>query len=269
MATKSIIHLSDIHIGKGSKVNRRAETIVREIAKSYAGLPVLITGDLTDSATKGQFKKTRRLLDRLAKTNPVLMVPGNHDYAWHGVILRKGSWQEWLKYLGTPLGWGAPDTPWMEPSHEPMGVDGVGVWKDGSIVYFGVDSGDPNDEVHTSRGWISPQLAQGLETALRESQGKTRIVFVHHHPFIHGRFMKMVGANRFMDAIKNNCELLLFGHKHEYGIWWQRDMIPLTVASHKSTNLLLSGDCMAITLIEIKKAGTSEVSFCHRLAVLG
>jgi 3',5'-cyclic AMP phosphodiesterase CpdA len=268
MAKKSIILLSDLHVGRGRKVNRRAAALVREIPRSFSGVPVLITGDLTDSATKKQFKDTRELLNRLAKTNPVLMVPGNHDYAWHGIILRKGSWKEWLKYLGTPLGWGTPDTPWMEPSHEPVGVDGVGVWKDGPIVYFGVDSGDPDDHEHTSRGWISPQLAQGLKTSLQKYAGKTRIVLVHHHPFKHAQFTKMKGAQRFMAAVKGNCELLLFGHKHEYGLWWNRDSIPLAVASHKSTNLLLSGDCLAVTVIDIDKPGTENVSFSHRLAVL-
>ena len=267
MATRSIIHLSDLHIGRGEKVNRRAAALVREIPRSFPGVPVLITGDLTNSATKRQFKETRRLLDRLAETNPVLMVPGNHDYAWHGVIRRKGSWQEWLEHLGTPLGWGTPDTPWMEPSHEPVDVDGVGVWKNGPIVYFGVDSGDPDDHEHTSRGWISPQLAQGLKSVLERYQGKTRIALVHHHPFKHGAFSKMKGAERFMDAVKGNCELLLFGHKHEYGLWWQRGTIPLIIASHKSTNLLLSGDCLAVTVIDINNPGGTDVSFSHRLAV--
>ncbi len=269
MATKSIIHLSDLHIGRGTKGNRRATAVLRSIAQAYPGIPVLITGDLTDSATKRQFRSVRDRLDVLARTNPVLVVPGNHDYAWKGIVFREGSWQEWVKYLGTPLGWVKPPTPWMEPTNEPVGIDGVGVWKDGPVVYFGVDSGDPTNHEHTSRGWISPKLAKGLKTALKRYENKTRIVLVHHHPFIHGKFMKMAGAKRFMDVLNNNCELLLFGHKHQYGLWRQRDTIPLVVASHKSTNLLLSSNLMAITMIEIKKAGTADVSFTHRLEVLG
>jgi len=268
MATRSVIHLSDLHIGRGKKVDQRAAALVREIPKAYPGVPVLITGDLTDSATEGQFKDTRTLLNRLAKTNPVLSVPGNHDYAWHGVILRDGSWQEWLEYLGSPLGWGAAERPWMDPSQEPVGVDGVGVQKHGPVVYVGVDSGDPYDHEHTSRGWISPALATGLKAVLEKYAGKTRIVLVHHHPFKHGAFMKMKGAERFMAAVRGNCELLLFGHKHEYGLWRQPHDIQMIVASHKSTNLLLSGDCLAITVIEIDKPGTDKVSLDHRLAVL-
>jgi 3',5'-cyclic AMP phosphodiesterase CpdA len=267
MATKTVIQLSDLHLGRGKKEKRNLTSVFGRIAQAYPGVPVLITGDLTDSATKGQFKRMRTRLDNLAQTNPILMVPGNHDYAWKGIILRRGSWKEWVKYLGTPLGWGTPPTPWMEPTNEPVGVDGVGVWKDGPIVFFGVDSGDPDDHEHTSRGWISPQLARGLKATLAKYSGKTRIVLVHHHPFIHGAFMKMAGAKRFMDALKNNCELLLFGHKHRYGLWWQRDTIPLTVASHKTTNPF-SGDCLAITVFEIEKAGTPNVSIRHRLDVL-
>lgn len=267
MAAKTLIHLSDLHIGRGKKEDRNANRIFTKIAESYPGDTVLITGDLTDSATKGQFMSMRERLERLAGTNPILVVPGNHDYAWKGVVFRNGSWQEWVKHLGTPLGWGKPHTPWMEPSNEPEGVDGVGVWRDGPVIFFGVDSGDPEDKEHSARGWISPELAQGLTTALKNYEGKTRVVLVHHHPFMHGAFMKMKGATRFLDSLRNNCELLLFGHKHKYGLWWQRDRIPLTIASHKSTNVI-SGECLAVTVIEIKNAGEPNVTFNHRLNVI-
>lgn len=272
MVTKTLIQLSDLHIGNPKKEDRNTKTIFSWIAKSYPTVPVLITGDLTDSATVGQYKSTRVLLKKLAKTNPVLVVPGNHDYALNGVILRTGSWQEWTKYLGTPFGWGSDYTPWMRPEFEPTGIDGVGVWKDGPLVYFGVDSGDPEDEQVTARGWISSELAQSLAASLKIYQGKTRVVMVHHHPFMHGFFMKMKGSSRFLAALRNNCELLLFGHKHKYGLWWQRENIPLIIASHKSTNLtghpMITGRRMAITVIEIKNAGTPNVSISHRMDVI-
>lgn len=272
MVTKTLIHLSDLHIGNSKKEDRNTKTIFNRIAKSYPMVPVLITGDLTDSATVGQYKSTRVLLKKLAKTNPTLLVPGNHDYALKGVILRTGSWQEWTKYLGTPFGWGNDYTPWMGPECEPIGIDGVGVWKDGPLVYFGVDSGDPEDEQVTARGWISPELAQGLAASLEIYRGKTRVVMVHHHPFEHGVFMKMKGATRFLVALRNNSELLLFGHKHKYGLWWQRDDIPLIVASHKSTNVrgnpMITGKRMAITVIEMKNVGQPNVTFSHRMDVI-
>jgi hypothetical protein len=60
---------------------------------------------------------------------------------------------------------------------------------------------------------------------------------------------------------------LLFGHHHEYGMWWVERGIPLIVSSHKSTDAI-SGDCLMITVIDIENAGTSNVSFRHRIEVV-
>ena len=271
MSITTLIHLSDIHIGRGKIELERAKQIFQKISEIYPGCPVLITGDITDSATRGQFKLTRSLLDGLAESNPILVVPGNHDYAWKGTIHRKNSWKNWVRYLGTPLGWGTEETHWMEPSNEPEGVDGLGIWRHGKIAFFGVDSGDPDDHEHTARGWISPELAAGLNKSLADNNDYTRVVLVHHHPFMHGTFMKMAGAERFLAALRNNCEVLLFGHKHQYGIWWRREQIPLVIASHKSTNVkgldMTTGDRPAITAILVENAGTPQVSFSHRLEV--
>jgi len=75
MARKTIIHLSDLHIGLRQKETTHTKKLFKKITEDFPGVPILITGDLTDSATKKQFNETRKLLDELAKTNPVLAVP--------------------------------------------------------------------------------------------------------------------------------------------------------------------------------------------------
>lgn len=267
MAIRTIIHLSDLHIGINRKECDRFITIGDRIAKEFAGSPILITGDLTDSATESQFKQTRRLLDQLAMSNPILSVPGNHDYAWKGTIFRNDAWEYWLKYLGAPLGWDRDEVLWMSPDHDPEGVDGLGIWIDGPCVYFGIDSGDPENKQHSAKGYISEALANGLNKSLKRHSGKTRVAFLHHHPFTEGVFTKLAGSEILLDALKNHCELLLFGHHHEYGIWWKQRNIPLIVSSHKSTEFL-SGNCLMITIIDIENAGTPHVSFNHRIEVM-
>ena len=105
MAKHTLIHLSDLHIGRRDTETERTNKIISKISSFFPKVPVIITGDLTHSATRGQFKKTRKLFDRLSNTNPILVVPGNHDYAWKVITLRPGSWNNWVKYLGSPLGW--------------------------------------------------------------------------------------------------------------------------------------------------------------------
>ncbi len=79
--------------------------------------------------------------------------------------------------------------------------------------------------------------------------------------------MKLHGSNKLLEALKDNCELLLFGHEHEYGLWCKNRGIPLIVSSHKSTDNL-SGNCFMITFIDIKNPGTPNVSFNHRLEIM-
>lgn len=264
---KTVILLSDLHIGLRRKESKRTNTIFGKIAETFPGAPVLITGDLTDSAKKSQFNKARELLDELSKTNPILAVPGNHDYAWKGNVIRPDGWENWVESLGAPFGWERDGEPWMGAEHEPVGVDGLGVCKDGPCVYFGIDSGDPNDKQISARGYISKGLAKALKESLEKYEGKTRIVFLHHHPFTTGFFTKLYGSNRLLEALRGNCELLLFGHQHEYGIWWGKEDVPLIVSSHKSTDPI-SGDFLLIGIIDIENAGTPNVVSRHRLEML-
>ena len=265
MAKYTLILLSDLHIGRSDKELNNTNRIVKTIGTSYPGIPVIITGDLTHSATKGQFKKMRGILRKLAKTNPILTAPGNHDYAWWGIIMRSDGWENWVKYLSSPLGWGIDEYYWMGKDNEPKGIEGLGVFKHKSCVYFGIDSGDPKDKENTARGYISTKLANALKESLKKYEGKTRIAFLHHHPFDDDYFTALKGTRKLLKAVKNNCELLLFGHEHKYGIWWDHKGVPLIVSSHKSS-LPMSGSCLMGTIIEMAKVGTPDVSFNHRLA---
>jgi predicted phosphodiesterase len=267
MANHTLILLSDLHIGLRPRESARTRTIFERITSRHKGVPVLIAGDLTDSATKAQFRETRRLLDQLARTNPILAVPGNHDYAWKGNIIRETGWEDWVRYLGSPLGWGREEVHWLGEGFEPAGIEGLGVWQDGPCVYFGIDSGDPRDRQASARGYISDKVADGLRASLEKYAGKTRIAFLHHHPFDDKLFTKLHGSAKLMKSLAGNCELFLFGHEHEYGIWWNERGLPLTISSHKPSDCL-SGNCMMITIIDIQNAGTPAVSFQHRLEVV-
>jgi len=271
MSKKQLIHLSDLHIGLRNKESELTRLVIRRLSASYPGVPVIITGDLTDSATKKQFKDARVILDDLAKTNPILAVPGNHDYAWKGNVLNPNGWKNWIEYFGSPLGWNRPSPAyWMGKSQTPGNVEGLGVWEDGPIVYFGIDSGDPDDKQVSARGYISKPLANALKNLLISYYGKTRVAFLHHHPFTGGLrhiFTALKGSALLMDAVRNNCELLLFGHEHEYGLWRNYDGIPLIVSSHK-TSEGISGTCCAITVIEIGNTGTNTVFFSHRIEIV-
>jgi 3',5'-cyclic AMP phosphodiesterase CpdA len=258
MDIERIIHVSDLHIGLTQKESIRTHVIFEAIANKYPGVPVLITGDIVDSAEEEQFIEARKLADGLSKTNPILMVPGNHDYAWKGnLVIDPDAWKNWIQYLGSPLGWNKPEVLWLETGSEPVGIDGLGVWTHHSCVFVGIDSGDPKDRVICARGYVSDRLATALKRILEDHVGKTRIVMLHHHPFSGGFFTALSGAELLLEAVKNNCELLIFGHDHNYGMWIGRDNVPLIVASHKCTTRM-SGDCYMYTMVEMQDPETTN-----------
>jgi hypothetical protein len=149
----------------------------------------------------------------------------------------------------------------MGKDYEPEGIDGLGVFKHDDCVFFGIDSGDPTNKEHTARGYISTKLANALEESLKKYEGKTRIAFLHHHPFYHHYFRALKGYKKLLKAVDNNCELLLFGHKHKYGLWTNEYGVKSIVASHKST-IPMSGKCLMGTIIETK-------SLDHKIFVIG
>lgn len=249
-----ILHLSDLHYGRSLEENENIFKIFGWIGRWHPEKPVLITGDLIDSASEDQITGMAKGLRALALTNPILTVPGNHDYAFKGNIFNADSPILWARHLGKPLGWKDTEKSWM--------ISGLGVWKYKGVVFFGLDSSDPEDEKISARGYISESLARRLKENLKEWQTKIRIVFLHHHPFTSGFFTKLYGSDLLLQAVRGNCEVLLFGHEHAYGLWRNQEEIPLICASHKTTARRLSGQLL-VTFITIKGQKIQ-----HRLEVI-
>jgi 3',5'-cyclic AMP phosphodiesterase CpdA len=78
-----LAHISDLHFGTEDKFV--AETLVHDINESAPDL-VILSGDLTQRARKGQFKKAKTLLDAIEP--PVVVIPGNHDIPLFNLMAR-------------------------------------------------------------------------------------------------------------------------------------------------------------------------------------
>ena len=86
MEHQTIVHLSDLHLSKRGKPEAtHFKRLTAFIQKKYPGCPVLITGDVTDSATRSQMKLSRKLLGerlnyvQLRKIPALNAVSGNDD----------------------------------------------------------------------------------------------------------------------------------------------------------------------------------------------
>jgi len=270
-----IIHLSDLHVGKHDK--RNWNKLVKHIRYFYPEYPVAVTGDITDAGSEKQFEEARDWLSDLADSNPVFVVPGNHDYAYKGFLPFHSAgtnFKKWYDYLGSPLGIShrtvVPNF-WMPAEKNPL--EGYGRYQlDDYTMLFYVDSGDPERKAKCARGWISQHMANTLGQELLRFEAYTRIVLLHHHPFNKSVFTALDGSDMLMKVLNiAGCELLMFGHKHVAGSWVNTyppmdgvynpgRQIRCISASHSSTKRL-SGQHGAITVIDIDDVGTKDVEF--------
>lgn len=235
MAQTTIIHLSDLHIGKGTGEKIHLSRIADKIKTDYQGARVIITGDLTNASSKKQFRHVCELLETLPPENPVLVVPGNHDCAVgpFGSCYSPVARRNYRNYFGSPSEWTGSGVEWQSKI-----VDGLDVWVDDLVVYCGVDSCIPKScwNLIITNGLMSEELADNLKATLDAHHARTRVVFLHHHPFaLVPDFVALDGKERLLAALQNRCELLLFGHRHRHHTWERENGILLSIASRKST----------------------------------
>ena len=233
MATvKKIIHLSDIHIGFEDLEQRFIWLVdMLSILKSEKDrYVVIITGDITDAATKDFYAKAANCIAYLKQfCHKVLIAPGNHDYAvgfWHEKRKAKEFKDVFLDgYQGT------------YPK-----VDIVGETGEVKIAFIALDSLEGEMKGLQSLGADGeigkPQLKRlaDILESVKVRDCAYRVIYLHHHPLyyshdIHGWMHDLKDLKRLQDVIigyqlkyvDKPVNALLFGHEHSRktypGIW--------------------------------------------------
>lgn len=85
-----IAHISDLHFGACD--NTVAEALHTSLHDHQPDL-IIVSGDITQSATESEFLQARAFFDRLSA--PVFVIPGNHDLP--GIDLRR-FWHPFARY---------------------------------------------------------------------------------------------------------------------------------------------------------------------------
>ena len=70
-----------------------------------------------------------------------------------------------------------------------------------------------------------------------------------------------------MDVLDDNCDVLLFGHDHDYKVWRDKNRILLIAASHKTTDIVFEKQMM-ISIIEINEDKHGNRDYWHRLETI-
>ena len=188
---KKIVHVSDIHFGKADDI------VARELFETVSELSpdlMVVSGDLTQRARRGQFREARVFLDRF--TMPKIIVPGNHDIPLYNVLDR----------FARPL---KKYDEFFGEDHEPW-------FFDGELAVAGVNTAR---SLTIKGGRINEEQVERLRARLSEIDDSILKIVVSHHPFdlpedfdnddIVGR------AKKFMPALANcGADLFLAGHLH-------------------------------------------------------
>lgn len=148
-----VLHISDTHFGTEVPVVVRA---LLALAAQQKPDVVLLGGDITQRARRGQFSAARSFIEALQL--PVLVVPGNHDIPMYNVLARLlDPYGNYRRALG----------PVLEP-----------VYEDDRLLAIGVNSTRPKYRVD---GEVSPAQVQRVAQRLRAGRpGQLKIVMLHH-----------------------------------------------------------------------------------------
>ncbi|MGB1092042.1 MAG: metallophosphoesterase family protein [Oceanobacter sp.] len=226
-----LVHLSDLHFG------REKPQLTINLLKVLKGIDpqaVMISGDVTQSASHSEYRRLRTFLERLEK--PYLIVPGNHDIA--GVQLFERffyPWRKWKYYVSENL----------EPRMTLADARVLGI---NSARRLGCHR-------DWSRGRISSSQLAAMKTWFERVSPDALKVVVAHHPFwLPEEFEKKRGlignVNRAIKQLgESSVDLILGGHAHVVFA----EVVNGMVVSHAGTsisNRRISGHPNSFNLIE-------------------
>lgn len=148
-----VLHLSDTHFGT---VPEEVERALQDLVQACRPDLVLLGGDITQRARRGQFAAARRFVQSLQR--PVLAVPGNHDNPLFNLAAR----------LFNPYG----------NYRQALGVNLEPVFEDGRVLAIGVNSTRPS---RRKNGQVTPAQVQRVAQRLHAARdAQLRIVLLHH-----------------------------------------------------------------------------------------
>ena len=148
-----LIQLSDLHFG--TERPEVVDALVATVGHLQPDL-LLLSGDITQRARRGQFRRCERFLRRLPPV-PVLAVPGNHDIPLFNL------WQRfWSPYAHFRSSFGPDLAP--EYTHT-------------DLLIIGVNTTQPSRHVD---GCFAPETVARVAQRLSGSPASLKIVMGHH-----------------------------------------------------------------------------------------
>lgn len=212
----TILHISDLHFGP-PYVPRVGEALL-QMLPSLNPDAIVVSGDLTQRATREQFQQARAFLDQFGPI-PRLVIPGNHDVPLYRLAER----------LTNPLG--------LYQEHISTELDQV-LTIDGAVI-VGLDSTAPLRSITNGR-LHAGQLDFCSEAFRQAAPDAVRMVVAHHHfapapDYLRDQTMPQSkrAIDRFVDL---GVEIILGGHLHRAFIGNSLDFFP---GNHRDRGIII------------------------------
>jgi 3',5'-cyclic AMP phosphodiesterase CpdA len=244
----NFIHISDLHLKGNDKENEAALKLLDFIKKNYPDHNLIISGDITDD---GGVNECEQALAALAPfKGHIFLCPGNHDFGREGNFFSQERAERFDRRLSNPLGTIGP----FAGDNTPI----VKLLKDDAakVVLMALDTNLETTNVDDfACGKVGERQLTFLQKLLAYPQyaEHTKILFFHHHPFIHSQKTMLKDADELLNIIKQKVDIVCFGHEHVSGIWRDRDGVKYFLAADKSPDsgrfreIKLTGQTITVT----------------------
>ncbi len=225
-----IIHLSDLHFHRNNKDNKKAIKTLKTVKTKYPDHYVVITGDIVDDGHEKQYENAFKELKQFE--GRIFIAPGNHDFGAVGNFYSSEKAKRFDDFLSIPLSLGGT----FLAENRPV----VDIVNDGneSVMFIALDTNlETEHPFDFACGGVGDFQLNALEIILTSStvSEMKKVLFFHHHPFIlNDPFMELNDASKLARVVYNRVDAILFGHKHEIGIWKKRWGVKYIVASDNS-----------------------------------
>jgi 3',5'-cyclic-AMP phosphodiesterase len=200
MLPRTLVHLSDIHIGRSLLDEQRAANLVQRLVSTGVD-QVVVTGDLTNKGRKQELERFREIFLPLERAGRLTLVPGNHDRLGHDVSseIQAG------------------------PRVQTRTVDGL------HLIRF--DSSGPHNRAWLSgHGMMTTKDVKDITAAVMEAPDNHLVVLMlHHHPlplpedtraellssWLGWKYTAELELGwTMLRSIAGRCDLVLHGHRH-------------------------------------------------------
>lgn len=221
------MHLSDLHLHRNDSDNVAATAGLDYIYQNYPDHKLIVTGDIVDDGDEAQFDLAYAALAPFK--GRIFLCPGNHDFGAAGNFYSRERAERFDRKLSVPLQQGGTFTGDATP------VANLLMDTDDKVILIALDTNlETESPFDFACGEVGERQMSFLNTVLGDPvlADRTKILFFHHHPFIHNDpFMELKDARELMRTIYQRVDVVCFGHKHVSYLWQNINGIQYVLAA--------------------------------------